>query len=209
MGRFQGFYTGGDVAEENTSYSETEFFAKRRHKQENGRVSTRQMKIWQCDLDKCVTLSDYQNYVKKYNSSDNPCISEANQKIDDLTFANCKSIADYNNYLSLFPSGKNVIKAKAAIRRHQANTSTNTSTKTTTNTTTNSTIRANTYSSHSSNITGDEVWGFIKKAIGVIVILIGIGLVYARVTDQISSTSVICGYWFVVCAPVCKWAFDD
>lgn len=201
MGRFQGFYTGGDVAEENTSYSETEVFANRRQKQENGRVSTRQMKIWQCDLDKCVTLSDFQNYVKKYNSFNNPCLSKANQKMDDLTFANCKSIADYNNYLSLFPSGKNVIKAKAAIRRLQANTSTNTSTNTTTS--------ANTYSSHSSNITGDEVWGFIKKVIGVIVILIGIGLVYARVTDQINSTSAVCGYWFVVGAPVCKWAFDD
>lgn len=197
MGRFQGFYTGGDVAEENSVYSETEVFAKRRQKQENGRVSTRQMKIWQCDLDKCVTLSDFQNYVKKYNSSNNPCLSEANQKMDDLTFANCKSIADYNNYLSLFPSGKNVIKAKAAIRRLQANTSTNTTT------------RANTYSSNSSNITGDEVWGFIKKVIGVIVILIGIGLVYARVTDQINSTSAVCGYWFVVGAPVCKWAFDS
>lgn len=202
MGRFQGFYTGGEIVEENTSYSETEVFAKRRQKQESGRVSTRQLKIWQGDLDKCVTLSDYQNYVKKYDSPDNPCISEAKQKIDDLTFTNCKSVADYNIYLTTFPSGKNVIKAKAAIRRLQA-------TNTTANTTTNTTTRANTYSSHSSNITGNDVWGFIKKAIGVIVILIGIGLVYARVTDQINSTSAVCGYWFVVGAPVCKWAFDD
>lgn len=200
MGRFQGFYTGGEVAEDNTSYSEAEVFSKRHQKQENGRVSSRQLKIWQGDLDKCVTLSDYQNYVKKYNSSDNPCISEANQKIDDLTFANCKSIAEYNNYLSLFPSGKNAIKAKVAIRRLQANTSTNTSTNTTT--------RANTYSSHNSNITGDEVWGFIKKAIGVICVLLMIADIYLVFTDQIPKSAGI-GFGVFILGPVGKWAFDD
>lgn len=196
MGRFQGFYTGGEIAEENTSNSESEVFAKRRQKQENDRVSTRQLKIWQSDLDKCTTLSDYQSYEKKYDSPDNPCIHEAKQKIDDLTFANCKSIADYNNYLLTFPSGKNVIKAKCAIRRLQ------------TNTTTTTTASSYTTSSHNYTISGEDVWEFVKKAIGVICVLLMIADVYLIFTDQIPKSAGI-GFGVLILGPVGKWAFDD
>lgn len=198
MGRFQGFYTGVEIAEENTSYSETGVFARRRQKEDYNRVSSRQLKIWQSDFDKCSTLTDYQNYINKYNSPDNPCISEAKQKIDDLTFSNCKSVADYNNYLALFPSGKNVIKAKAALRTLQTNASKSTSTKTSTYTS----------SSHNSNISGEDVWGVIKKIIGVIVILPLLALIYLCITGE-GKWTMVGGYGLFIVTPVCKWAFDS
>ncbi len=196
MGRFQGFYTGGEIAEENTSYSETEVFAKRRQKQENCRVSTRQLNIWSSDLSKCSSLEDYQNYIRKYDNPDNPCITEAKQRIDDLTFTACKSIADYNAYLSSFPSGKNVIKAKSAIRRLQSNT-----------TPTSTTSSCNT-GSHNSTISGDDVWGVVKKIIGVIVILPLLALIYLCITGE-GRWTIVGGYGLFIVTPVCKWAFDS
>lgn len=196
MGRFQGFYTGVDDTVETANLSETGVFAKRQQKQESAHVSTRQLKIWSSDLSRCSYLTDYQNYVKKYDSTDNPFVSEAKQKIDDLTFANCKSIADYNNYLSQFPSGKNAIKAKSAIRRLQTNTASTTSTN------------SYTSGSHNSNISGEDVWGFIKKGIGVICVLLMIADIYLIFTDQIPKSAGI-GFGIFILCPVCKWAFDD
>lgn len=199
MGRFQGFYTGVDdtVGTNNcANISETELFAKRRQKQDNSTVSKRQLNIWSSDLSRCSSLTDYQNYVKKYDRPDNPFVSEAKQKIDDLTFVNCKSIADYNNYLSLFPSGKNAIKAKAAIRRLQSNiTSINSSS-------------SYTPSSHNSRMSSEDVWGFVKKAIGVICVLLMIADLYLMFTDQIPKSAGV-GFGVLILGPVGKWAFDE
>lgn len=195
MGRFQGFYTGGEVTEENKVYSDTEAFAKRRQKRENARVSTRQLNIWSSDLSKCSSLADYQNYVKKYDSSGNPCIVEAKQRIDDLTFAACNSVSEYNAYLSSFPSGRNVLKAKSAIRRLQANTS-----KTTTSSSHNA-------SSHNSTISREDVWSVVKKIIGVVVILPLFVLIYVCINGE-GNWIMVGGYVLFIITPVCKWAFD-
>lgn len=191
MGRFEGFYIGDKVAEQDVNLSGTELFASRRDTKETGQVSSRQTKIWKTDFDKCCSISDYQNYVKKYDNPKNSCIKDAKQKIDDMTFATCKSIEQYRTYLSSFPSGRNVIRANSAIRMLQSGTTTNT------------------YTANSSNISGKYVWGFAKKAIGVIVILIGIGLIYARISNQITRTSAVAGFCVMILGPVCKWAFDN
>lgn len=200
MGRFQGFYTGEEVAEENVNFSEDDAFAKRQQKQENTQTSKRQLNVWRVDLSKCSSISDYRRYVQKYDRPDNPYIVEAKQKIDDLTFSNCKSIEDYKAYLSSFPSGRNSTQAKSAIRRLQTKPSTPSSSYTSS---------SYTSGSHSSNISGEDIWGFVKKVIGVIAILIGVGLIYLWFTDKITSRSVIAGYCICIAGPICKWAFDD
>lgn len=122
MGRFQGFYTGAEIAEDNRSSSESGLFVKRRQRSEKSHVSTRQLRVWQCDFDKCSTLTDYQNYINKCDNTHNPYIEQAKTKVDDLTFKGCSSIEDYQRYLSSFPSGRHASNAKDIIRRKQSHT---------------------------------------------------------------------------------------
>lgn len=192
MGRFQGFYTGAEIAEDNTRSSESEFFAKRRQNPENGHVSTRQLRVWQCDFDKCSTLTDYSNYIKKYGNTDNPYIEQAKTKVDDFTFKGCSSVEDYQRYLSSFPSGRHASNAKDIIRRKQSHTS----------------ISSSNSNPSTSSITGDEVWTFIKRAIGIVFILLAIGAIYLWIIDEV-KWSVVAPFCCFIVAPVCKWAFDE
>lgn len=92
MGRFQGFYTGEEIADDNTSFSGTEFFARKRQTRGKESVLSRQLKIWNSEFRKCSSISDYQDYIKKYNNSDNPYIVEAIEIIN-----NSKRSAQPNN----------------------------------------------------------------------------------------------------------------
>lgn len=216
MGRFHGFYKGDDDTIDTNIISEIElFFAKRRQNKDNPTVRERRLNIYKRELNRCSSLSDYQNYVKKYDNPDNPFVSEAKQKIDDLTFANCKTVADYNNYLSSFPSGRHFMEATfAAMGLQFDEISTNTSGSDTPSSHTSGshapsshTSGSHTPSSHNSDMSGEDVWRFVKKVIGVIVILPLLALIYLWITDE-ASWFLVGAYGLFIVSPVCKWAFD-
>lgn len=197
MGRFKGFYTGGEIAEENTDHSGVGGFVNKRKKRESSPASKRQLNVWSHDLSKCSSIRDYQNYIKKYDNPNNPYIIEAKRKRAELSgsiISICKSIENYNASLSSFLSGKNVLRSESAIRKPQNNvTPTN-----------NSDISRY----HNSDISGADIWGFIKKGIGVIVILPLIGLIYLCITGE-GKWTMVGGYGLFIVTPVCKWAFDS
>lgn len=83
MGRFAGFYTGAEDAEEKIIPSETEIFARRNLNREGNKVSGSLLSLWRKEFQKCVSISDYQNYIKKYSSQENPYIVEAMEKVDN------------------------------------------------------------------------------------------------------------------------------
>ena len=196
MGRFEQFYTGGDTPESEATFPEIDGPVRVKQTRERPKVSQRQLHIWENDLSRCSSILDYQNYVKKYNTPDNPYINEAKQKIDDLSFASCKSIEDYNAYLASFPSGKHVLGTKFAIRRLQANINNTNGSSTSTN-------------SQGSKISSEDIGYFIKKAIGVIAIIILIALIIGCIAENGRYWLGVLGFFVFIVGPVCKWAFDD
>lgn len=72
---------------------------------------------------------------------------------------------------------------------------------------TTSTSRTYSASSCSSNISGEEIWNIIKKAIGVICVLLMIVDIYLMITEQLPK-SVGVPLCVVVLVPLGKWAFD-
>lgn len=196
MGRFEQFYTGEDTPESEATFPDIDGSVRVRQTRERPKVSQRQLHFWKKDLSKCSSILDYQNYVKKYNTPENPYINEAKQKIDDLSFASCKSIEDYNAYLASFPSGEHVLDAKVAIWRLQANINNTNGSSTNTN-------------SQGSKISSDDIGYFIKKAIGVIAIIILIALIIGCIAEDGRYWQAVAGYCVFIGFPVCKWAFDD
>lgn len=199
MGRFEQFYTGGDTPESEATFPEIDGPVRVKQTRERPKVSQRQLDIWEKDLSRCSSILDYQNYVKKYNTPDNPYINEAKQKIDDLSFVIfriLKSVENYNAYLASFPSGKHVLGAKTAIRRLQANINNTNGSSTNTN-------------SQGSKISSDDIGYFIKKAIGVIAIIILIALIIGCIAENGRDWQTVAGYCVFIVGPVCKWAFDD
>jgi len=187
MGRFEGFYTGGEATADNGGFSGSEVFAQRRLKKEREQVKTKQREQWETEYHKCSTQSALRNYINIHkNNTENPFVQQAKEKLDDLTFKSCKNLEDYKKYLSNFPSGRYTMQAQTAIKR----------------------FKESSIASSTSGISGDDVWEFVKKAIGVVAILAGIGAIYLWLTDQCNKTAAI-GFCIVIVGPVCKWAFDD
>lgn len=192
MGRFEKFYTGGDTTESGANISDVEGPSRVRQRRESPKASQRQLDIWRKDLARCSSILDYKNYIKKYDTPENPYINEAKQKLDDLSFASCKTVEDYKAYLSSFPSGKHVLGAKAATRRLQANINTTNSSAT------------------SNNSQGSSDIGyFIKKAIGIIAIIILIAFIIGCIAENGRYWKGVLGICVFIVGPVCKWAFGD
>lgn len=184
MGRFEGFYTGGEAAVDDGGFSGSEVFAQRRLRKEREQAKIKQ---WEAEFQKCSSHSALKSYISVHeNDADNPFVQQAKDKLDDMTFRSCGNLDDYKKYLSNFPSGRNTIQAQASVKR----------------------LSTESYMSSSYTTSSNEIWNFVKKAIGVIAILAELGIIYLWLNDQCSRT-VVAGFGVVVVIPICKWAFDD
>ncbi len=187
MGRFEGFYTEGEAAVDNGSFSGSEVFAQRRLKKEREQAKVKQLEQWKTEFQRCSSQSTLKNYINLHkNDIDNPFVQQAKDKLDDMTFKSCKYLDDYKKYLSSFPSGRHTAQAQASVNR----------------------FNTTSYVTSTSTTSSNEIWEFVKKAIGVIAILAGLGAIYMWLTDEIKLSAVVPFVAFIV-GPICKWAFDD
>lgn len=186
MGRFEGFYTGGEATVDDGGFSGSEVFAQRRLKKEREQAKVKQLEQWKLEFQKCSSQSTLKNYINIHkNDIDNPFVQQAKDKLDDMTFKSCKKHDDYKKYLSSFPSGRHTAQAQTSVNSLSSS-----------------------YISTTSTTSSDEIWEFVKKAIGVIAILAGLGMLYLWIIDEIKWTAFAPFMVFIV-GPICKWAFDD
>lgn len=187
MGRFEGFYTGGEAAVDDGGFSGSEVFAQRRLKKEREQAKVKQLEQWKLEFQKCSSQNTLKNYINIHkNDIDNPFVQQAKDKLDDMTFKSCKKHDDYKKYLSSFPSGRHTAQAQTSVNR----------------------LSSSSYISTTSTTSSDEIWEFVKKAIGLIAILAGLGMLYLWIIDEIKWTAFAPFMVFIV-GPICKWAFDD
>lgn len=188
MGRFEGFYTGGEATVDTGGFSGSEVFAQRRIKKEREQAKIKQHEQWEAEFKNCSSQSSLKSYINTHkNDVENPFVQQAKDKLDDLTFSGCRNVEDYKKYISNFPSGRHILQAKEAMKRYNQ-----------------SSYQAASTTSSSAN----EIWEFVKKAIAIVAVLLGLVMLYIKITDKF-PTSALCGYWVMIVGPLCKWAFDD
>ena len=122
MGRFEGFYTGGDAAVDSGGFSSNDIFAQRRVKKEREQAKAIQLQQWKNELQQCATRKALRQYIDKYKSIENPYVKDAEEKIDEMDFKAWKGNENgLNQYITTHPNGKHVDEVKNLISQIRSN----------------------------------------------------------------------------------------
>lgn len=99
MGRFEGFYTGGEAAVDNGGFSRGDIFKKEKQKRDKEDARRAQLELWINEIKKCSSISDYQNYIKRFDNPDNPYILKAKNRVKELSHIATDNSQGNNNKL--------------------------------------------------------------------------------------------------------------